>query len=98
MYPHRIRLNGPWEVEPIARRVRAADGTAQVVEGLLPPARRMTMPCRWDEGGLGDFAGRVRFRRRFGYPGRIDPYERVWLTFDGVAGSADVSLNGQALG
>jgi hypothetical protein len=98
MYPHRIRLNGPWEVEPIARLVREADGMTQVVEGPVPAARRMTMPCRWDEGGLGDFAGRVRFRRRFGYPGRIDAYERVWLTFDAIAGFCEISLNGQALG
>jgi hypothetical protein len=58
----------------------------------------MTMPCRWSEGGLGEFAGRVRFRRRFGYPGRIDEHERVWLTFDGVEGTANVTLNGDSLG
>jgi beta-galactosidase/beta-glucuronidase len=58
----------------------------------------MTMPCRWSEGGLPDFAGRVRFRRRFGYPGRIDANERVWLTFAGAASVADVSLNGRFLG
>src|SRR5262249_18692589 len=61
MYPHRIRLRGPWECEPAA-------------------------------------AGRGRCRRRFGYPGRIDSYERVWLTFTGVKGSAEVWLNGQSLG
>jgi hypothetical protein len=58
----------------------------------------MTLPCRWRDGGLAGFAGRVRFRRRFGYPGRIDDYERVWLTFAGIEGRAEVSLNGQALG
>jgi hypothetical protein len=58
----------------------------------------MTMPCRWADGGLPDFAGWVRFRRRFGYPGRIDSYERVWLTFAGVGGAAEVRLNGQLLG
>ncbi len=55
------------------------------------------MPCRWSEGGLGDFAGRVRFRRRFGYPGRIDAHERVWLTFAGIEGTATVVLNDQPL-
>jgi hypothetical protein len=88
MYPHRIRLRGPWECEPLAH----AGG------GPLPPPCRMTMPCRWGDAGLPDFAGRVRSRRRFGYPGRIDRYERVWLTFAGVSGTADVSLNGEALG
>src|SRR5262249_31601241 len=35
---------------------------------------------------------------RFGYPGRIDADERVWLTFAGVEETAVVSLNGQPLG
>jgi hypothetical protein len=88
MYPHRIRLRGPWECEPLAR----ADG------GPLPPPGRMTMPCCWVDGGLPGFVGRVRFRRRFGYPGRIDTHERVWLTFAGARAVAEVWLNGQLLG
>jgi hypothetical protein len=59
-YPHRIRLRGPWQSEPVA--------------------------------------GGVRRVRRFGYPGRIDADERVWLTFGGSAGRVEASLNGQALG
>jgi hypothetical protein len=58
----------------------------------------MTLPCRWADGGLRDFSGRVRFRRRFGYPGRIDEWERVWLTFAGVSDRATVRLNGAHLG
>jgi hypothetical protein len=56
------------------------------------------MPCRWGDAGLAGFAGRVGFRRRFGYPGRIDADERVWLTFGGVTASAQVWLNGTFLG
>jgi hypothetical protein len=56
------------------------------------------MPCRWSEGGLSGFAGRVLFRRRFGYPGRLDDTERVWLTFAGLTGRAVVHLNGRLLG
>jgi hypothetical protein len=56
------------------------------------------MPCHWSEGGLRGFAGRVRFRRAFGYPGRIDAYERVWLTFAGVGGTAEAILNDRPLG
>ncbi len=56
------------------------------------------MPCRWSEGGLNDFSGRVRFRRHFGYPGRVDDNERVWLTFAGVADTAEIWLNDQFLG
>src|SRR5713101_1462133 len=78
MYPHRIRLVGPWECETLERRV--------------------LMPCHWRDCGLADFTGTVRFTRRFGYPGRIDDYERVWLTFAAVAGRADVCLNGTTLG
>jgi hypothetical protein len=90
MYPHRIRLRGPWECEPLARS--GGDNAP------LPPPLRMTMPCHWDEGGLAGFAGRVRSRRRFGYPGRLDAPERVWLTFAEVEGSAEVWLNGTPLG
>jgi hypothetical protein len=50
------------------------------------------MPCRWD------CAGCVRCRRRFGYPGRIDDYERVWLTFAGAERSVTVWLNGTCVG
>jgi len=58
----------------------------------------MTIPCRWSQGGLPGFTGRVRFRRRFGYPGRIDVHERVWLTFAGIETLAEVTLNGTNLG
>jgi hypothetical protein len=56
------------------------------------------MPARLHNYGLADFAGRVRLSRRFGYPGRIDAYEHVWLTFAEIAGRAEVTLNGQRLG
>jgi hypothetical protein len=77
MYPHRIRLRGPWDCQPL---------------DPPGPAFRAAMPCRLDQ------AGRLRCRRHFGYPGRIDAHERVWLVLDGVAGRAAVSLNGTPLG
>jgi hypothetical protein len=86
MYPHRIRLRGPWDYEPVSG------------PDALPAPGRMTMPCRWKDGGLPGFAGTVRFRRHFGYPGRIDDFERVWLTFAGLTGTAHIRLNGQHLG
>jgi hypothetical protein len=98
MYPHRIRLRGPWECEPLARAIPQADGHIEMVAQDLPPACRMTMPCRWGEGGLVDFAGRARLRRRFGIPRQLDPHERVWLTFAGAEAVARVSLNGRFLG
>jgi hypothetical protein len=72
MYPHRIRLRGPWEVE-------SPPGSA--------PVR-----VNWGERGLTGFAGRVRFRRRFGVPRQIDRHERVWLTGSAM-GPAEVRLN-----
>jgi hypothetical protein len=58
----------------------------------------MILPCRWGEAGLPDFAGRVRFRRRFGLPRRLDPEEHVWVTFAGADTCVDVWLNQQFLG
>ncbi len=98
MYPHRIRLRGPWQCEPAARAVKRVDGEFEMVPQALPPPRPMTMPCRWGDGGLSDFAGRVLFRRRFGRPRRLDPHEVVWLTFVGVDTIALVTLNGCFLG
>ena len=97
MYPHRIRLRGPWECEPLARLVTTPEGQKTVTTDLPAPCR-VTMPCRWKDGGLKGFAGRVRFLRHFGYPGRIDENERVWLTFGGVEGATEIWLNGQFLG
>jgi hypothetical protein len=83
MYPHRIRLRGPWEYEVL-----------DVPGGGAPSAGRVTMPClRW-EGPM----GHVRLRRRFGYPGQVDSYERVWVVFDGLASSVQLSVNGTDLG
>lgn len=36
-------------------------------------------------------------RRKFGWPGRIDAHERVWLTFAGIEQEAEVHLNGARL-
>lgn len=88
MYPHRIRLRGPWQIEPLSR----------IDDGPLPPPCRATLPCRWMNSPLGPFAGRVRLCRRFGYPGRIDPHEHVWLTFAAADRDATVWLNGELLG
>jgi hypothetical protein len=86
MYPHRIRLRGPWEYEVLY-------GSSPSV----PAGGKIGMPCRWESSILRGFAGRVRLSRRFGYPGRIDEYERVWLTFAGVEGDPEVWLNGTPL-
>jgi hypothetical protein len=96
VYPHRIRLRGPWECEPLARYVLGPGRFEEYREGL-PEPRRITMPDHWRNSGLEEFTGRVRFLRKFGYPGRIDDFERVWLAIDGTAGPAAITLNGQLL-
>jgi len=98
MYPHRIRLRGPWECEPLARFVILPDGARQYTDHDLPASGRINMPSRWREAGLSGFAGKARLRRRFGLPRRLDANERVWLTFAGADSAVSVCLNGQFLG
>ena len=45
MYPHRIRLRGPWECQPLARSVIVANSRQETVTTDLPATRKMTMPC-----------------------------------------------------
>jgi hypothetical protein len=105
MYPHRIRLAGPWEFEILVSMERnLASRERERPEGSTPVAHapgspiKVTLPCHFRDCGLADYSGAVRFARRFGYPGRIDDYERVWLTFAAVTGRAHVSLNSSDLG
>jgi len=56
--------------------------------------RRVAFPTTWLKSGAAGFVGPVLFERRFGYPGRIDAHERVWLVGEGMAGPAEISLLG----
>ena len=82
MYPHRIRLLGPWDCEPLG-----PPGSA------VPPARRVTPPLGLVRQDFAGFSGRVRITRRFGYPGRIDVYEHVWLVITDLADCIEMVLN-----
>jgi len=81
MYPHRIRLRGPWEV----------DAVSPACETITT---RVTMPVRWKEVPTVGHGGVVRWRRRFGLPRQLDDWERVWLVCQGFEGRASWSLNG----
>ncbi len=83
MYPHPIRLRGPWQCE-------ALTGPSLTV----PPGRDAD---RLGCAGPGRVPGRIRFTRRFGYPGQIDSDERVWLTLADLAGPCAIFLNGSQL-
>lgn len=77
-YPHRIRLRGPWEYS--------------IPGGNAVGGGRVHLPCTLDQTQLRDYAGPVRFTRNFGYPGRIDADERVWLIIAGLAREARIVL------
>ena len=86
------RHRGPEEVERSRPDKRIP--VVMNVPGVHYPHRiRLREP--WQRNPLGQG---VRCSRRFGYPGRIDSDERVWLTVSGVSGPVEVSLNGHRLG
>jgi len=58
----------------------------------------VSFPATWVDVDLPEFVGPVAFERRFGYPGRIDAHERVWLVGEGVAGPAEIVFQGEPLG
>lgn len=95
---HPIRLRGPWGCQPLARFVYDENGRSVETEDNLPPPGRLTMPADWSGVCGPGFCGRVRLRRRFHWPARLTPRERVWLVFGAVAGSAVVRLNDEILG
>ena len=96
--PHLIRLRGPWEYEPVARVVIAADGARQESTADLPPAGRVQLPADWGPTLGHDFRGRVRYLRRFGLPTNLEPGEQVWLVVEGVDYFGAATLNGTRLG
>ncbi len=98
MYPHRIRLHGPWIAEPLARTRLWADGRRNTAPGPVPKAVTMTPPCRWSDAGLADFEGLVRFRRRFQWVQPLASHERLWLCLGGIDYFATVTLNDYLLG
>jgi hypothetical protein len=64
-------------------------------EHTYPHRIRLREP--WEREPIEGGGGRLRCRRKFGAPGRIDAHERLWLTLSGFAGTVDVWLNNQHL-
>lgn len=84
MYPHIIRLRGPWEW--------------QAVDGTPHERGKLKFPADWD-AALGHRAAATLLLRRFFHcPTGLDPHERLWLVVETTGRRARVSLNGVALG
>lgn len=89
MYPHAIRLRGPWQVEPL-------DGTPTFsIDGRRS---QMTVPGFWRDFGLPDYWGRALLRRGFHWTAKLEPDEVVWLNIDQCVGRGAVRLNGVEIG
>ena len=101
MYPHRIRLRGPWEVETPDGRSRSVKFPIRWSDlvgerrGLSPPE---TSDRRAIPEGINPSARLTIARRSFGAPSRIDGHERVWLIGEGLAGPVEAALNDRPLG
>lgn len=70
--------------------------------GLDGQSARVNIPHTWNnidgqDGGNDYKRGRCRYERAFSCPSFDAASEEVWLEFDGVNASAEVTLNGQAV-
>jgi hypothetical protein len=83
MTVHRIRLRGPWLLEPTA--------------ATETPARTVRLPARWGEL-VESGASRVRLSRRFHCPTNLGPNDQVSLGVNELPEGAIVCLNGAPLG
>lgn len=83
MYPHSIRLRGPWEFQTLDDEPRTGS---------------MTLGTFWHHGPLPDYWGQVALRRRFNWIAKIADDEIVWLCVDRCIGRATFQLNGRQLG
>ncbi len=95
MTVHRIRLRGPWLLEPDActETATGSETEARTETG----ARTVRLPASRDE--LVDAgARRVRLSRRFHCPTNLGPDDRVSVVVHDLPDGADVCLNGARLG
>ena len=95
---HTIRLRGPWQLEPVFRYVRRADGELARSDHSLPSAAKQQMPADWSAVLGDDYLGRVRYVRPFNAPPGLVPEERVWLVVEPQRSEARVMLSEETLG
>jgi hypothetical protein len=89
MTVHRIRLRGPWLLEPDTRNETGARAQTETRTVRLPAPRNELV----DAG-----AGRIRLSRRFHCPTNLGPDDRVSIVVHDLPDGADVHLNGTRLG
>ena len=96
---HRIRLRGPWQVEPVSWLELTDERTLlENKDRPLPPSGMVKVPGDWGSLLGNEFRGRVVFTRRFGRPLNLDPTVPMELTLEGVDARAELWLNGERLG
>lgn len=97
-FAHRMHLKGPWHYEWLGNPFRPTgkkNSTQSPRE--VPLTGRVKLPASWQEL-FGAVSGRTRFRRRFHCPTNLDSHEHVFVVFDGIGGTAEISVNGNQLG
>ena len=105
IYPHVIRLRGPWHFEVLPdtdRDAKALGGsepaTSRAVSLDPRPAGSAPLPHDWTTGVECGDEGRICWRRRFSCPSSLDPGEAVWLCIAGRGATLAIALNGESLG
>lgn len=105
IYPHVIRLRGPWHFEVLSAKNRDAESVAggahlsSASDSHDPrPAGSAPLPHDWTAGVECGDEGRICWRRRFSRPSNLDPGEAVWLCIAGRGATLAIALNGESLG
>ncbi|MBX9791649.1 MAG: hypothetical protein K2Y37_22230 [Pirellulales bacterium] len=100
IYPHVIRLRGPWhfEVSPVVQLDLEATGAAAAIPLAPRSAGSAPLPHDWISGIASPAGARICWRRRFSRPTNLDPGEAIWLCIAGRGATLAVALNGDCLG
>jgi hypothetical protein len=95
--PHRIRLRGPWEFEPLWQWVRGEHGSWQQNQADLPPGGTFTAPRRWSDVLGPDFRGCVRLTRRFHRPTGLETESKLWLVVGDLIWPTEIRLGERSI-
>jgi hypothetical protein len=80
MYPHRIRLRGPWDTKFTSSEGRVTEA-------------RINLPATWAALSR-DIVGPIQLVRNFGRPRELDADEHVWLIWSDVSQTGNLWFNG----